>query len=142
MNRVKKFINWYFYAPNERRSFRETIIWWELRRIPYNLLIGFVGIISLILFFIFAESTHKIPPGEDFVEPFAILLAPIAFNICYTFGEIFEIFFSSSWVYDESVEPWSTALLKFGIGVSLLIVLFPSIYWGIYLLLLKSGIAI
>lgn len=141
MNILKKFIHWYFYAPNELRSSHETITWWEIRRIPYNLMIGSVGFISLILFYTFAEATHKIPPGEDFVEPFVLLFAPIAFNICYTFGEIFEILFGSSWIYDESVEPWSTALLKFGTGVSLLIVLFPSVYWGIYLLLLKSGVA-
>ena len=141
MNNLKKFISWFFYAPNEARSVLEIITWWEIRRIPYNLFVGFVGFISLILFFIFAEATRKIPSGEDFVEPFAILSAPIVMNICYTFGEVFEIVFGSSWIYSDDVEPWSTALLKVGVGFSLFVVLFPSIFWGSYLLLLKLGLA-
>lgn len=141
MNTLNRFIHWFFFAPNEHRSLSETIFWWEIRRIPYNLLIGFVGFISLILFFVFAEATHKVPAGEDFVEPFLLLFAPIVINICYTFGEIIEIVTGGNWIYEEDVEPWSTALLKVGIIFSLLIVIFPSFYWGTYLLLLKLEIA-
>ena len=141
MSSLKKFIHWYFFAPNEPRLIGQIIAWWEIRRIPYNLLIGFVGFVSLILFFIFAEATHKIPPGDDFVEPFAPLFAAIVMNICYTLAEFFEIFFGRTWIYSEDVEPWATALLRVGVIISLLIVLFPSIYWGIYLLLLKTGMA-
>ena len=141
MNCFKKIIRWFFCAPNEPRSVGEAIIWWEIRRIPYNLFIGFVGFVSLILFYIFAEATHKIPDGEDFVEPIMLLFAPIAMNVGYTFGEIVEVVSGSRWTYNEDVEPWSTALLKIGVIFSLFIVLFPSVYWGFYLLLLKFGIA-
>lgn len=139
MNNLKKFIAWFFFAPNAERSVFQVIVWWEIRRIPYNLFIGFVGFISLILFFIFADATNKIPAGDDFVEPMAIFFAPFAINFCYTFGSIVEIIFGRIWKRED--ESLASRLLKFGVGVSLFIVLAPSGFWGIELLLLKLGLA-
>lgn len=128
MNNLKKFIDWFFFAPNEERSFFQIIFWWEIRRIFYNLFIGFVGFVSLIFFIYFANVSNKIPQNEDIVEPAMILFAPVAMSVCYTFGEMLELVFGRSWNYNDDVEPWSTALLKFGVGFSLLIVSFPSIF--------------
>ena len=140
MNIALKIIDWYLFVPNEPRSFLEIIKWWELRRIAYNLLIGSVGFVGLIFFFIFAEATHKIPPGEDLVEPIAILFAPIFINICYTAGEVLELVFGRVWKYRIKNEPTATSLLKFGTLLSLILVLFPSVSWGISLLLLRLKI--
>lgn len=141
MNVVRKVIEWYFFAPNEPRGFMEIVGWWELRRIVYNFVIGSVGLVSLILFFIFAEASHKIPPGDDLVEPVALLFAPIFINVCYTAGEILELIFGRIWEYNEGDGPWATTLLKLGTGTSLVLVLFPSVYWGIYLILLRLNLA-
>jgi hypothetical protein len=73
----------------------EVIRWWELRRIPYNLVVGVVGLGSIAIFEVVASSMVR--PGEDAVEPPVLLLGVIAYglacNIAYTFGWIGEIYF-------------------------------------------------
>ena len=39
-----------FSAPLGHRSALDVILWWELRRLPYNLIVGFVGLCSLVFF--------------------------------------------------------------------------------------------
>jgi hypothetical protein len=63
-----------------------TVVWWELRRIPFNLIVGAVGVASVMLMELFGSTF--IPPGEDFVEPLLLLAGVILFallaNIAYT----------------------------------------------------------
>jgi hypothetical protein len=70
----------------------EIVRWWELRRIPYNLAVGIIGSLSLVLMEIIGATIVK--PGEDFEEPLAILFGSLAFgifaNVGYTLGWIFE----------------------------------------------------
>ena len=58
--------------------------WWQDRLIPYNMLVGIVGIITWLLVLIAGSAAVK--PGEDFEEPFAMILGPPAYavlaNIC------------------------------------------------------------
>src|SRR5438874_13808986 len=82
-------IRWLFTPPNPPGVGR-SIIWWEKRRIPVNLVIFIYGILCLVIFFAAINASHVLQPGEDAVEPFAIILAPIVFNICYTFGWLVE----------------------------------------------------
>lgn len=73
----------------------EVIRWWELRRVPYNLVVGAVGLASIIVFELSARS--MIPPGEDAVEPpviwLGVILYGVACNGAYTLGWIGEIYF-------------------------------------------------
>ena len=47
----------------------------EFRRVPYNLIVGVIGAISLLLFFLFISLAHKLKPGyQDAVEPMALLV--------------------------------------------------------------------
>jgi hypothetical protein len=114
-------------------------LWWESRRILFNILIGVVGIISLALLFIFVNSLVKGHAGEDIVEPMAIFLAPFALNFFYTFGWIVEITLGRIWKKDEP--KLASKLLKFGMGFSLFIVLAPSVVWGIIFVLTKLGLS-
>jgi len=141
MNHIRKFWAWFFSVPDEERSAGDIIIWWEKRRIPYNIIVGSVGICSLLLFYIFfAQSGQldKLEPSEDAVEPIGLILAPIAINICYTAGWVVEICLSFIWSEKRSIGP---ILLKLGIGFSLLIAVFPSAFWGMYCLLQLVGLA-
>jgi hypothetical protein len=70
-------INWLFAVPEEPRPWWKIIIWWEVRRIPYNLIVGSVGFISLLLFFLFINLAHELKPGEDAVEPMALFINEI-----------------------------------------------------------------
>lgn len=73
----------------------QIIRWWELRRIPYNLVVGAVGIASIGVMEILANS--MLPIGEDAVEPLVLLFGGLAYavtcNVGYTLGWIGEIYF-------------------------------------------------
>jgi hypothetical protein len=66
-------------------------LWWEARRIPVNILIGAYGIVCLAVDFWAITSSHVLQPGEDAVEPLAIMITPFLFNICYTLGWLVEV---------------------------------------------------
>ena len=41
-------------------SWWRVILWWEVRRIPYNILVGFYGVFCLVIFFwAITTSGHK-----------------------------------------------------------------------------------
>jgi len=124
---LKRFITWFFARPLEPLSRGGIIAWWEIRRVPYNLVVGVFGAISLFLFFVFIELAHGLKPGEDAVEPMALIVAPIAANVCYTGGWIVELFLGA--VRPRGSSPIGPVLLKMGVGFSMAVVLLPSIVW-------------
>ena len=135
----RKIYNWFFIVSSEERSALQIIAWWEIRRIPFNILIGTVGVISLILLFKFVGEAETAHPGEDIVEPISLLLAPFGINFCYTFGWIAEIAFSRIWKVDDP--KLGTKLLQTGTGITLFFVLLPSLIWGIIFTLVKLGLS-
>jgi len=126
-------IRWLFVAPHEPLTALRIVGWWELRRIPFNLVIGLFGVFAFAIFATSIYSAGVLQPGEDAVEPFALLLAPIAANICYTAG----------WLVDAplrfirpSLSPRFTPLLfRLGLGFSLFVISLPAVIWGGYRLL-------
>ncbi|TGD58140.1 hypothetical protein [Flavobacterium humi] len=80
--------------PNERDSF-QIISWWELRRILYNLIVLVCGIASMSLTSLLVNA----PPGQDMVEPFAIMGFGIACNLGYTLGWLTELFVKNDPAY-------------------------------------------
>jgi len=95
--RIKRCFNWLFLTPEEPRHWAQVIGWWELRRIPYNLIVGILGIISFLLYVVFLDWAHELKPGEDAIEPLALLAAPFIINICYTAGWSAELFLRIVW---------------------------------------------
>ena len=90
-----------FVRQNDAASIWESLYWWELRRIPYNLLILATGMACLAA--IAAQQTWFVSPEKQFViedvRPVAaaILLFALAANICYTFGWTTEVFIKLIW---------------------------------------------
>ena len=80
-NMIKRFYDWFLGVSEQPQTWLAIIGWWELRRIPYNLIVGGVGFISLLLFFLFINLAHELQPGEDAIEPLALLAAPVLLNI-------------------------------------------------------------
>jgi hypothetical protein len=78
-------------------STREIVVWWEIRRIPYNLTLLAVGLASV--FAIEWIGGRIVPVGEDFVEPLGLLFGVIAYailaNVCYSLGWITELIWKS-----------------------------------------------
>ena len=59
------------------RNWFEIILWWEIRRIPYNLIMYFAGLLSFYVGYISI--------------PLIYILMGLAFNVIYTFGWIIEL---------------------------------------------------
>lgn len=94
---------------------------------PYNLIVGTVGAVSFLLYLLCISLAHELKPGEDAIEPMALLAAPVAINICYTGGWIVELLLSA--IRRKASSPLGPVLLKLGVGFSLIMVLLPSIVW-------------
>ena len=126
-------IRWLFTAPSQPVTAFRVVGWWELRRIPFNLFVGVFGLLAFGVFATSIYSTGVLEPYEDAVEPFMLLLVPIAANICYTAGWLLDAPLRVFW---PSLAPgFSPLLLKLGFGISLLLIAFPAAYWGGYRLL-------
>lgn len=130
-------IQWLFAPPNPLGVGR-SIIWWEQRRIPVNALLFVYGIMCLVVFLAVINGSHVLQPGEDAVEPMAIILAPIAFNICYTFGWLVE-------APARAVAPGLTPklgprLLLTGLIFSFCVISLPAVFWGGYFILHVIGV--
>ena len=74
----------------------DAIIWWEKRRVVFNLIVLIVaacsfGIVEVI-------GARGVQPGEDVVEPLLVIAGGavfvIAANVCYTLGWVTELMWS------------------------------------------------
>ena len=78
-------------------SARDVILWWEVRRIPYNLIVGTAGILTCVVAVgvgIAAETLFNSEfgmPDPPIFAVLAVLLYGILANVCYTGGWIFEL---------------------------------------------------
>jgi len=129
---IRRFISWLFTVPSEEANIGSIIRWWEIRRIPYNIVIGGIGIVSLMLFFFFIDRSHVLKPGEDAEEPLALIAAPFIINLCYTLGWMVECGLRVTRL--KKTRKIGLLLFKSGWGFSIVVALFPSVYWGIYYL--------
>jgi hypothetical protein len=80
----------------EPRRWWEVIAWWELRRIPYNVIAGIVAIAGIALFTYVDTLPPQLPPEErDFDYFIAIYGGWFLANFFYTGGWVCEIFLRS-----------------------------------------------
>jgi hypothetical protein len=134
---MKRFMDWIFVVPTGERSVLDIVLWWERRRIAYNLIVGLTGFCSLLFFYFFISHTRALQPGDDAVEPIALLLAPVIMNICYTTGWVIEIILRKS--FSEYGQVLGPRLLKAGLKFSLGVVALPATFWGGYWMLHICG---
>ena len=131
MNLYRKSSKWMFSVPEGQRSRWQIILWWELRRIPYNLILGAVGICRIFLFYFFS-SHEPIENGEDIGEPIMILIAPVLINACYALGWIVEAYAPEAYLnsFPGDRRQIGPRFLWMGIQFSLAVILLPTIIWG------------
>lgn len=128
---MRKYWIWLWECRENELSAWEVVKWWEERRFHYNIVIGAVGLVSLVFFFIFIGSCHVLNPGEDAVEPLAVVIAPFIANVFYTGGWALELILRPLFRRSPMIGP---VLMKIGVGFSLFVVLLPSVCWGSYYL--------
>ncbi|NRD21104.1 hypothetical protein HNV08_13685 [Winogradskyella eckloniae] len=118
------------------KNWQNIILWWELRRIPYNL------ILLLILFISF--KTIEALPQDGFITLIpgpalllgtylSLLLYFIIANICYTFGWILHLVFRH--LNNSFIHVISSYLFGIGILISIIVTLSPILIWMINLAL-------
>lgn len=71
----------------DRNTF-QIILWWELRRVLYNIIVLAFGIISLLVISVIVN----VQPGQDIIEPITIIGFGILCNLGYALGWLTEIF--------------------------------------------------
>jgi hypothetical protein len=135
------YIRWLFSPPPAPTSSKDVIAWWEHRRLPYNALVGTIAIICFLIYCLSIVSTDILEPGDDVIEPLALMAAPLAvglINICYTLG----------WLVDAPLRflkpslssQFTLWLFILGVAFSIFVVSLPAAYWGTYRLLQVIGL--
>jgi len=66
-------------AKHPDRKWHEIILWWELRRIPYNVLMYLIGMLSFYIAYV--------------TIPLVYVFIALVLNIFYTFGWLIELLF-------------------------------------------------
>lgn len=128
---------WLVTRPKSEMRPLEIIWWWELRRIPYNAIVGMVGAVSLALFLMFIWNSGVLKPGEDAVEPMALFAAPFVVNLCYTAGWVVELLLVAIRRHEVGC---GITMFVVGTAFSLIVVMVPSVTWGVvWLVKLLAG---
>lgn len=131
-------LGWLSSRPPEVLDPLQIILWWEVRRIPYNVIVGASGSMSLCVFYLLLRASGEVTSGEDAFEPLVLLMSPVVINICYTLGWMVEIPIDSVLQDTKAVGP---ALYKFGTLFSIVVVWSPAVVTGLtsfFQFLLKS----
>ena len=113
-----------------------VVKWWELRRVPYNFMVGLAGIagggVSLALG-LAAERRGIEAPWPDpplFVIAFVVLYG-IAANVCFTGGWISELLARRIW--GARADAYGEISFFFGTAFSVLLTLLPSVLLSLFL---------
>lgn len=125
MKIIGKAVGWLFSPPPSPISWAKVILWWEIRRIPYNIFAGLYGILCFFIFLWAMTTSGPSDDGEDFFEPFALFLAPFVVNFCYTLGWLVGV---AARTLLPSLSPrFGPGLMKVGIGFSVLMISIPAV---------------
>ncbi len=118
MNALTEFL---FPAPAPR-GVGKIILWWERRRLAYNVAVGAAGLVSLAAVTVvasFIEGTLTIVPWQPIVVFGALA------NVCYTLGAGIEVLTLCVW--GRSVLPVGPALYRMGLTFSVGLALLPTL---------------
>jgi hypothetical protein len=120
------------FAPNPSPdSFESILWWWEKRRIPYNVIVGFVGAISGVANLVLWDADVRKPDEID-GSPGPL----VSFLI---FGFLANVFFTSGWITEvmplaikKSGSPnFAPRWFRRGLYFSLGLALFPGVFTAI-----------
>ena len=119
--------SWLWRPPSTPISSWGVVAWWELRRIPFNFVIGSYGVFCLLIFLWAITTSGRLPPSEDPVEPIALLLAPFGINLLYTLGWIVEV--PARRVLPDLSPSFGPRLLMLGLILGVVLSTIPAAMW-------------
>jgi hypothetical protein len=111
MNTLKQLV----IQDEEPRSFWEILIWWEVRRVPYNLIVGISGLAVLGLL----TFAHPMLFHQDVL--IGVLFYGLAANFFYTGGWIAEYILRASLPYNPAIRYLGSLLFVSGLVMSVLL---------------------
>jgi len=125
---IRRWLIRFTDVPAIRRNALDVVIWWEKRRIAYNLVVGLAGVASLtiaVIFLtlpprVFVSSYWDYPIPDGFFAIFAVILFAIAANVCYTLGWIAELGLRK--LAPDRARRLSTLAIKAGFVFSVIII--------------------
>jgi hypothetical protein len=124
---VTRIVRWFFSDRGLPTTSWRVVGWWELRRIPFNLVVGTYGLVCLLVFLWAIDTSGHLEPGEDAVEPIALLAAPFVINALYTLGWLVEV---PARLANPNLSPhFGAALLKAGLRLGLALISVPAVVW-------------
>jgi len=114
----------FLFPEPSRRNVRSILIWWEKRRLPYNISLAAAGLasiawIGLVEFLIPGEPRFVLFPWQP------IVVFGIGANLCYTFGSLLESITFKIWGY--GLLPIGPGLYRMGLTFSLGLALLPGL---------------
>ena len=124
---MRRVMEWLFRAHDPAARWWGVILWWEKRRIPFNLIAMCAGVVSLAVFLLAIECAGGLEPGEDAVEPLALIAAPVLLNIAYTAGWILEV--AIRLVFHKAPLWFGPVLLGMGLASTLVAEVLPAAIW-------------
>jgi hypothetical protein len=109
----------------------QVIGWWEMRRIPYNLIVGATGLATsfvMLTMAIICDRLIGVPigmPDPPIVAVLGVIVYAIMANVCYTGGWVVELFLA----HVVGVRPARFAEIAFGLGLmgSVALTLLPAV---------------
>jgi hypothetical protein len=116
-------------------SARQTIGWWEARRVPFNLIVGCAGVVSIAVVSIvglgasFLFNSDFGLPDPPLFAIFGVILYALVVNICYTGGWIVELVIRIAW--PEQTDRFATLSLALGLLLTILVTLLPAVLVGV-----------
>lgn len=110
-----------FSVPTRGRTWYQVILWWELRRFPYNFFLGASGLLSLYCFSLLVDGWFS------FVSPPLIAGMTGAFlaNFFYSFGWIVELLVRP--IFGHRVRQFGEKAFKYGLVFSIFMAFVPTI---------------
>ncbi len=121
----------FFDRKDSVQSAWQIIAWWEARRIPYNLLVGAVGLVSSVFVLITALLSEHFGgepiglPDPPFIAVAAVIAYGVMANVCYTGGSLSELLVRRVW--PEEGRAFGKISFFLGLVFSMLLTLVPGI---------------
>jgi hypothetical protein len=115
-------------------SARAIVGWWEARRVPYNIIVGSVGIFTCIVIAIIGMGSYFFfssdfgLPGSPFLAIFGIIIYGILANVCFTGGWLTELIVRRVW--PQEADRFATTSFSLGLFLSILLTLTPAFVIG------------
>lgn len=124
MTRLAEFL---FPAPAHRTP-GAILRWWEARRLPYNVVVGAAGLLTLGVVRVLTWLPPDAHAGGMPPWPFVVVYGVLA-NVCYCLGPALEI--GLHWTWGRRVIPVGPALYRMGLTFSLGLTLLPVLLVGL-----------